>query len=150
MQLSWRFASIPSALQELYSQNHNGRLQPTLEALLMIFKDLSSPFEHTYIVLDTLNKCMGTDWSKVLGLIETLVGLSLNNIHLLVTSQEEPENKHCLGLLRFDPLDLKTWISGDIQIYVCEMLANNKSFRHRRPEDKRLIEKTLMQSANGM
>src|SRR5882724_10788400 len=99
IQLSWRFTSIPSALQGLYSQNQNGRQQPMLETLLMICKELSRPFKHTYIVLDALDECTGTDRSEVLGLIETFVGWGLDNVHLLVTSQEESEIKRRLELL---------------------------------------------------
>ena len=50
VQLSWRFNSIPFVLQELYSQNQNGKQQPMPEALLVILKELSKPFTHTYIV----------------------------------------------------------------------------------------------------
>ena len=80
----------------LFSQNHSARLQPLPEALLMIFKDLSRHFKHTYIVLDALNKCTGMDQSEVLGLIKTLVEWGLNNVHLLATSQKELEIKHHL------------------------------------------------------
>ena len=73
----------------------------------MMFKELSRPFKHTYIVLDALDKCMGTDWSEVLSLIETLVGWGLNNVHLLATSQKESEIKFCLELLNCNQLNLQ-------------------------------------------
>jgi len=74
IQLSGRFASIPSTLQGLYSQNHNGIHQPTPDALLMVLKELCRPFEHTYIVMDALDECTGPERSDVLCFIETLVG----------------------------------------------------------------------------
>ena len=150
-QLSWRFASIPSTLQGLYSQSHNGRQQPTPEALLMVFKELCRPFKHTYIILDALDECTGMAQSDVLGFVETLVGWGFDNIHLLVTSQKQLEIEHHLESLSCSQLDLGiTLIGRDIRTYVCDILAKDKSFAHWRDKEKKLIEDTLMKGANGM
>ena len=151
VQLSWQFNSIPFVLQELYSQNQNGKQQPMPEALLMILKDLSKPFTHTYIVLDALDECTGTERSGVLGFIESLVGWGFNNLHLLVTSQKQPEIKRRLESLNCSQLDLGVTLLGqDIQIYVATMLAGDESFQHWKADEKKLIEDTLMNGANGM
>ena len=150
-QLSWRFASIPSTLQELYSQNHNGMQQPTPEALMKVLKELCRPFKHTYIVLDALDECTGLVRSDVLGFIEVLVGWKFDNVHLLATSQKEPDIERRLKLLNCSHLDLKmTLIGQDIQMYVRAMLAEDETFKLWRDKEKQLIEETLMSGANGM
>ena len=152
IQLSWRFfKGIPSALRELYRQNMEGKQPPTPEALFKTLKELCRPFTHTYIVLDALDECTGTERSDVLGVIETVVGWGFDNLHLLVTSQKQPEIKRRLESLNCHQVDLGlTPISGDIQICVCDMLARDESFRHWRDKEKKLIEHTLVKGANGM
>ena len=151
IQLCGRFASIPSTLQGLYSQNLNGRQQPTLEALLVVLKELCRPFKHTYIVLDALDECTGPERSNVLSFIETLIGWEFDNVHLLATSQKDPEIEHCLQSLNCSHLDLDmTLIGQDIQIHVHAMLAGDESFKRWKDKEKQLIEETLMKGANGM
>src|SRR6266481_3134012 len=126
IQLSWCFASLPSTLQGLHSQNQNGMQQPMPEALLTVLKELCKPFKHTYIILDALDECMGQERSDVLGFIETLVGWGFDNIHLLATSQKAPEIERRLESLNCSHLDLEmTIISQDIQIYVHARLAGD-------------------------
>jgi len=138
-------------LHGLYSQNHSGRLQPTPDALLVIFKELSRPFKHTYIVLDALDECTGTDRNEVLGLIETLVGWGLNNVHLLATSQNESEIKRRLELLNCSQLDLEmALIRRDVQTYVRATLAEDEYLRRWKDKEKRIIEETLIKGANGV
>ena len=94
---------------------------------------------------------MGMDWSKVVGLIETLVGWCLDNVHLLATSQKESEIKHHLQLLNCSQLDVEMpLIRRDIQTYVCAKLAEDECLRQWKDKEKRLIEETLMKGANGM
>ena len=151
IQLSWRFAIVPSALQGLYSQNHNGRQQPTPQALLTVLKELCRPFKHTYIVLDALDESKGPERNDVLSFIETLAGWGFDNVHLLATSQREQEIERRLESLNCSYLDLGMALIGqDIQIYVCAMLAGDESFRHWKDKEKQLIEETLMKGANGM
>ena len=122
-----------------------------LETLLMICKELSRPFKHTYIVLDALDECTGTDRSEVLGLIETFVGWGLDNVHLLVTSQEESEIKRRLELLNCSQFDLKmAVIRRDIEAYVRAKLAEDENLRQWKEKEKKLIEETLMKGANAM
>ena len=118
---------------------------------MMIFKELSRLFKHTFIVLDALDECTGTDRSEVLGLIETLVGWGLNNVHLLATSQKESEINRRLELLKCSQLDLDmALIRRDIQTYVRAKLAEDESFRQWKDKEKKLIEETLMKGAKGM
>ena len=76
---------------------------------------------------------------------------SRGNTNLLVTSQKQLEIQHCLKSWNCSQLDLGvTLISGDIQIYVRHMLAEDESLRHWGDKEKKLIENTLMKGANGM
>ena len=118
---------------------------------MTILKELCRPFRHTYIILDALDECTGMERSDVLGFIKTLVGWGFANLHLLVTSQKQPEIKRRLESLNCSQLDLgETLISGDIRIYLRHMLAEDESFGHWRDREKMLIEDTLMKGANGM
>ena len=150
-QLSWHFQNIPSVLQGLYSQKQNGTQKPTSGALLTLLKELCWPFRHTYIILDALDECTGTERRDVLGFTEILVGWRFDNLHLLVTSQKLLEIQHHLESLNCSQFDLgMTLIWWDIQIYVHTILAGDEGFRHWRANGKRLIEDTLMNGANGM
>ena len=118
---------------------------------MRVLKELCRPFKQTYIVLDALDECTGPERSNVLSFIETLVGWGFDNVHLLATSQKEPEIERRLESLNCSHLDLEmALIDQDIQIYVRAMLAGDESFGHRRDREKKLIEDTLMNGATGM
>jgi len=149
-QLSWHSTSIPTTLWDLYSQVEASSQDPMPEALLTILKELCRSFTHTYLILDALDACVGTEWSPHMHFIETLMGWGFDKLHLLVTSQMHLEIEHHFKYLSSVEFDLGVCINGDIQIYIHHVLVEDESFKHWWNKKKLLIEEALVNGANGL
>src|SRR5579863_9680406 len=83
-------------LSDLYSVNHEGSQQPDNKALIETLKEIlrlpDAPMR--YIIMDAIDECPNTSGcptarEEVLDLLEDLLGLSLPNLRICVTSRPE-------------------------------------------------------------
>lgn len=151
MQLSYSCMSLPPSLNQLYSQNRNGAQQPTQADLMLTLKEMLGQLKHTYIILDALDECAGSEQTQLLDLIAGLVNWNCSNLHLLVTSRMEWGIEVCLKPLAPDQVNLDAaMVDQDIQIYLHGILRSDRLLGKWGYEGRMLIEESLTAHANGM
>ncbi len=152
-QLSHQCVKIPAGLDTLFSSCENGRQEPSLDALLDVVQQMAQEFPQSYVILDALDEC--ADQAGLLGILETMIGWQLQNLHLLVTSRRERgiesvlesfvdgQNMVCLQ---------SELVDEDIQRYVRQRLSDDRSLGkwQKDPAIRQEIETVLMKGAHGM
>ena len=157
-QLSAELYPCYQVLSQLYSDCARGTRKPTTGRLTQCLKDmLSSPGQgQIYIIVDALDESpdsgMPSAREEVLKLIEELVDLKLQNVHLCVASRPEMDIRTMLEPL----IPLKISIheeSGhqeDIIEYIKFVVHSDRNMQGWKEEDKKLVVDTLSEKANGM
>ena len=158
-QLSAESDSSFSIVSQLYSDHGRGLRKPDIDALKKCMTDmLSLPGQAPiYIIVDAVDECpnlSGTPSAReeVLGLIEEIVDLKLQSLHLCVASRPEIDIR-----VVFDPLTpLKISLhdeSGqkeDIIKYIKFVVRSDRTMRRWREEDQTLVIDTLSKNVDGM
>jgi len=147
------------ALSKLYSKSDEGAKKPSENTLKNCLNDvLSLPDQNpVFLIIDALDECpdntgMPSSRERVLDLIKDLVGLSLDNLHICVTSRPEIDIKTTLEPLTSLRLSLheQSGQRKDIIDYVSSVVYSDTKMRRWREEDKRLVIETLSKRADGM
>ena len=110
-----------------------------------------------YIIIDALDECpdssgMPSPREQVLDFLQDLVGLSLPNLHICVTSRPEVDIRTALEPLTSCQVSLhnQSGQKKDIVEYVTSIVHSDSKMRRWRDEDKTLVIKTLSERADGM
>ncbi|KAI0301671.1 hypothetical protein B0F90DRAFT_1950202, partial [Multifurca ochricompacta] len=146
-------------LSRMYSAHKNGMRHPSDQVLIKCLKEMTSlpNQEPIYIIMDALDECsntsgMPTPREQVLDLIKNLIGLSLPNLHICVTSRPEIDIRSSLEPLT--PLHVslhdQSGQKKDIVDYVRSVVQSDTKMRRWRQEDKTLVVETLSERADGM
>jgi hypothetical protein len=158
-QLSAESDSCFNILSQLYSDHGRGMRQPDIGALKKCMIDmLSLPGQApVYIIVDALDECPNSPGrpsarEKVLELIEELIGLKLQNVHLCVASRPEMDIQVVLELLTSLKISLhdEKGQKEDIIAYIEYVVRSDRSMRRWKEEDKQLAVDTLSDKADGM
>jgi hypothetical protein len=152
-QISIRHASIPRALDSLYSRCANGERQPTTNELLTALKEVIEVFQETFIILDAMDECK--DRQELLQDIQKLAAWKIGKLHILATSRREKEIEDSFESLIKDEEKIciqSALINDDIRTYVHERLLTDQRLKRWRnhPDVREEIETTLMDNADGM
>jgi ankyrin repeat domain-containing protein 50 len=102
-------------------------------------------FERTHIILDTLDE--STDQNQVVTFLEHMVKQNSSNLHILATSRKEPELDSLIDITT-ETVEIKN--DADIQLYIQEVLENDKALKTQPTQVKNDISEVLMRNANGM
>ena len=159
LQLSAESDSCYNLLSRLYSDNARGIRKPTISALKKCMTDMLSLSGQApiYIVVDGLDECPNfpgrpSAREEVLDLIEELVDLKLQNVHLCVASRPEMDIRMMLGSLM--PLKIsfhdESGQKEDIIEYIKSVVHSDRRMRNWREEDQSLVIDTLSRNADGM
>ena len=158
-QLSARSDLCCDMLYRIYLTHDNGAHNPTDDALIQILKDTLTFSDHdpTYIIIDALDECPNTfglpsPRELVLGLVKELVGLTLSNLHICVTSRPEIDVRTALEPLASHQVSLhdQTGQKDDIVEYVCSVVRSDARMGKWRDQDQNLVIETLSDRADGM
>jgi hypothetical protein len=158
-QLSAESDSCFSILSQLYSDHSRGLRKPDIDALKKCMTDmLSLPGQAPiYIIIDAVDECpnlSGTPSAReeVLELIEELVELKLQNVHLCVASRPEIDIRVVLEPLTSLKISLhdESGQKEDIIKYIKSVVRSDRRMRRWREEDQTLVIDTLSQNADGM
>ena len=158
-QLSAESDSCFSIVSQLYSDHGRGLRKPDIDALKKCMTDmLSLPGQAPiYIIVDDVDECpnlSGTPSAReeVLGQIEELVELKLQNVHLCVASRPEIDIRVVLDPLTSLKVSLhdESGQKEDIIKYIKSAVRSDRTMRRWREEDQTLVIDTLSQNADGM
>ena len=158
-QLSTESDSRFNIRERLYSDHGRGIEKPDIDALKKCMTDmLNLPDQSpTYIVVDAVDECpnlSGTPSAReeVLGLLEELVNLKLQNIHLCVASRPEIDIRMVLEPLTSLRISLhdESRQKEDIIKYIKSAVRSDRRMRRWREEDQTLVIDTLSRNADGM
>jgi hypothetical protein len=152
-QLLQRSVIMPKGVDELFSACENGRQKPSEHKLLEVTQQAAREFMQIYVVLDALDECMQR--SELMGMLETVAGWQLDNLHLLMTSRKERDIEMSLeGYIdEEDAVCLqRDIVDQDIQRYVQQRLRSDKSLAKWNKDAAIMqeIEAALMGGARGM
>jgi hypothetical protein len=146
-------------LSKLYSKHDKGAQTPNDGTLMKCLNDvLSFPSKDpVFLIVDALDECpdntgMPSSREQVLDLIQHLVGLCQNNLHICVTSRPEIDIRTTLEPLTSLCVSLheQTGQKKDIVEYVSSVVHSDTKMRRWREEDKRLVIETISGRADGM
>jgi hypothetical protein len=158
-QLSTESDSCFNILSQLYSDNTRGIRKPDIDALKKCMTDMLSLSGQApvYIIVDALDECPNfpgrpSAREEVLDLIEELVGLNLQNVHLCVASRPEMDIRMVLEPLTSLKISLhdESGQKEDIVDYIKFVVCSDRRMRRWREEDQNLVIDTLSQNADGM
>jgi hypothetical protein len=158
-QLSAESDSCFSIVSQLYSDQGRGMRKPDIDALKKCMKDmLSLPGQAPiYIIVDGVDECPNSSGTpsareEVLGLIEELVDMKLQNVHLCVASRPEIDIRVVLEPLTSLKISLhdERGQKEDIIKYITSAVHSDRTMRRWRQEDQTLVIDTLSQNADGM
>ena len=148
------FQQCPGPLIDLYKRTDDGSRQPTVDELLDVLKKSAGSFSHTYIVLDGLDECVGSERTDVLRFLADIQGWDLEPLHVLASSRPEQEIKEKIKSFPrahyVDLYDATLYIKGDIQVYLDNILKDDPRLNKWGPTEKALIKDTLVKRANGV
>ena len=158
-QLSAKSDHCYHIFSRLYSDHDEGARQPSDDALFECLTEmLNVQGQHAmYLIIDALDECpnisgMPTAREKVLELVEDLVGLSLPNVHICVSSRPEFDIRSSLEPLT--PfcmlLDDESGQKADISGYINSVVHSDRRMRKWSTENKQLVVDTLSDRADGM
>ena len=158
-QLSSRSDLCCDMLYRLYQTHDNGAHKPTDDALVQILKDALTFSNHgpIYIIMDALDECPNTfglpsPRELVLDLVKELVGLTLPNLHICVTSRPEIDIRTALEPLTSHQVSLhdQTGQKNDIVEYVSSVVRSDARMGKWRDQDQNLVIETLSDKVDGM
>jgi hypothetical protein len=155
--------SIPCCdiLHRVHKTHDKGARQPSDDTLKRCLKEMLRLLGQgpIFIVLDALDECpdsfcIPSPRTEVLQLVEELVDLHLQQLHICATSRPEVDIRAVLEPLAFRPVSLhdQTGQTTDIADYVRSVVNSSPStaMKRWRPDDKNLVIKTLTERADGM
>lgn len=149
MQLSTQSVNTPSALNTLYSRNHDGQRQPTTDDLMLTLQQMLEEFRQVFIVLDALDEC--TEREELMQFVDSIIGWKIEKLHLLTTSRRETDITENLEPLTTGQIPIQNeTVNADIQTHVRERLQNDPKLRKWPAKVQMEIETALMNGAHGM
>ena len=160
-QFSTRSSRCCDILHRVYKAHENGARPPSDRTLKeCLLEMLRLPGQRPiFIVLDALDECPDTSGilsprSKVLQLVQELVNLRLQELHICATSRFEADIRAILEPLAIQSISLQDEIGQKSVIadYVRSVVNSSPSVAMRRwsAKDKKLVIETLTERADGM
>ena len=149
-QLCRSIGELPLRLRQLYQECRHGQ-QPFTSSLIEILLLLANSSAQTFLIIDALDEC-GAESERV-DLLEALEGFIKDSkvLSLFVTSRKEKDIKRSLEPLFDEIIGLEeNVIQSDIDQYVRSMLDNDVDLQLWDEETKSLIQRTLVEDADGM
>jgi hypothetical protein len=117
--------------------------------LTTTLKHILLEVQHAYIIIDALDEC--TERENLLKLVEEILDWKISTLHILVTSQKEPDIEDCLASRSWHALDLQeAVVAADIQIHVRDRLQSDSQLKKWPAKMRAEIEATLSDGAHGM
>jgi hypothetical protein len=159
VQLYTHSSPCREVISSIYSTHGDGTQQPSIRSLTNCLREMLAVVAQRpiYIVVDALDECpdysgMQTPREDVLNLLEELVCLRLENLHICVTSRPDIDIRTVLEPLASGIVSLQDehGQKEDISNYVRMVVHSDKKMRRWRSDDKDLVVELLSERADGM
>ncbi|KAF8193134.1 ankyrin repeat-containing domain protein [Mycena galopus ATCC 62051] len=147
LQLSAQCSHPYKTLDEYYVSS-NGQKLPRYEDLQRLLYKLLPELGQTYIVLDALDECDSTNFTRLVTLVSVLRAWTETSLHLLITSQTRDVFTKGFNNVARIALDFTvTW--NDIEFFVTSELQTNSDLEAWQPHATEVTEQITCKS-NGM
>ena len=148
-QLSLQSVKPMYTLNDLFARCRDGQQQPTPDALAATLQHMLGGFQQTFIILDALDECK--EKKELLGLLESIIGWKVENLHILATSRREKDIEETLEPLVTGQVCIQSaLVNADIHIHIRQRLHDDPKLKKWPAKVQREIEETLMDGAHGM
>ena len=143
----------------IFAEHGKGTQKPSDDTLTKYLIEMVSVPSQVpiYLIVDALDECpnnsgMPAPREEVLNLVNTLVSLSMPNLHICVTSRPEIDIQSALGPLTTLHVSLhdQSGQKKDIVDYISSVVYSDTKMQRWREEDRELVIETLTERANGM
>ncbi|KAJ7252185.1 ankyrin repeat-containing domain protein [Mycena rebaudengoi] len=131
-------AQAPAPYNSLNQEYHlsRGQALPNYQVLLRLLRELLRELGRTYIILDALDECPGTEFRRLMALISELRAWKSSPLHVMLTSQPRTRFTEEMGDIPCVVLDANV-TQPDIELFIASELRNNpkmKPWAHRTEE----------------
>lgn len=149
LQLSSQLRDNHADLRQLRESNKAGI--PSSAVLLEYLRRSIQRFHHTYLFLDALDESSRNGPREyVLNALETIRRWGLQNLHLFVTSRDEPDIRETLKSPGTQPVEMRNArIDEDIANFISGRLSGDRTLRKLLPYRNK-IQDILAQGARGV
>jgi ankyrin repeat domain-containing protein 50 len=149
LQMSQPSDDTPGQLEKLYQSCRDGKEEPPLDQLCEVAVGLCSvATKEIYLVIDALDECPISNRNRLLKFIQMLA--KCKQLRLFLTSRMEHDIEVGLDEMDLLTVDLtESLVGSDLAIYIRNRLADDTNLNKWGSEGKDLIEKTLLEGANG-
>ena len=136
-------------VEKEYSEYNSGRLQPSIDVLSSLLKDIVGLHTEVFLVIDALDECQERD--DLLDWLGEFTDSNLLNVHLLLCSRKEKDIEDALRPLVDSQISIRDAdVDPDIRVYVQDRLSRDRKLKKWPIEVKEEIERSLMEKVNGM
>ena len=135
----------------LYEEHSNGNVIASERSLRETLRLVLPNVPALYFVVDALDECI--ERNEIIDLIILLKSWGSANIHILVSSRQEPEIKE--GLLGAQPLEIditQKMIHRDVELFIDERISRSQRLDRwcKKADVNQKLRSTLLRGANGM
>ena len=127
LQLVQAMPNVPESLSQMYSEYKPG--EPPSDLIKCVFRDIIKSSGETFLVIDALDECPKESGERrdLLDILTDIHAWGLPNLHVLVTSRNEPDIDMVLSpLITLPPTCIQTdRIQSDISLYVRSQLTKD-------------------------
>ena len=152
-QLCLRIKLFPTSIEKLHKECEAGKDKANLKNLLILMQDLLvlQESQSIFFIIDALDECpKGDDRHELLKTLDGIKEWSLPNLHMLVTSRNEPDIENALTpLLTTSAIPIEgSDVGSDIELYIEDQLSTR--FKKMPAKLKAEIREALIEKAEGM
>lgn len=152
-QLCSQTVKVLEPLVDLHKECQGGQQKPATSELKGTLRKVIREFEEVFFVVDALDECpKACEREELLVVIAEIKSWSPSNLHLLMTSRQEPDIEEALVPLLTSPaIPIQgSHIDLDIKLHVADQLDSDSNLK-RWPEDVKMeIANALIRGAGGM
>ncbi|KAJ7263347.1 ankyrin repeat-containing domain protein [Mycena rebaudengoi] len=123
-------AQAPAPYNSLNQEYHlsRGQALPNYQVLLRLLRELLRELGRTYIILDALDECPGTEFGRLMALISELRAWKSSPLHVMLTSQPRTRFTEEMGDIPCVVLDANV-TQPDIELFIASELRNNPKMK---------------------
>jgi hypothetical protein len=151
-QLLLQRETLPSPIVDKWKKFRH--TQPGLDTWREALRDVAEGNRETYVLVDALDECpsIAGERGKLLKFVESLLGMNVPNLHILVTSRKLSDVENALGSLGgFGPVGIRNAdVDQDIVKYVEVEISQDEVMEQWPCALRKEVEKELGSRAHGM